>query len=311
MQIGRLWVQGRDEVWRGCLYGIYGSRLGKTISSHSFRANSAGDDVCVNARPMSFPPGLPGHNSLTSLSAEWSGVYSSLSSFVNSTSETPAATSNFPSPRQLLSNVSNAETVSPTDTAKKPTRPTKQDMNKHGLNLAECDAVYPASFDGSFVDLGTKKGERLGFTILEKNGYVHHFGVASSREQRKWIEKISAVISGIDGPDLLQYDSSTLIKILEDERERMLELSSKILQLDLQYREACEDRDSIRMALFAALDRLSSLNPDASMRKVNFVSQIWEGAGEEAIIQQFNGVLQSITVINATLEDARKNYVCL
>lgn len=306
MQVGRLWMQGRDQVWSGCLYGIYGTRLGKTIS---FRANMDDNIVATRPRPVSFPPGLPMHNSMANLSVEWSDVYSNLSSFVNSTSETPAM-SNCPSPLQLLSSASNAETVSPTDTAKL-ARSIQQDMNKYGLDLAECDAVYPASFEGRFVDFGSKEAERLGFTILEKSGHVHHFCVSSSREQRKWIERIAAVISGIDGPDLSQYDSSTLIKLLEDERERMLELSSKVLQLDLQYKEACEDRDSIRMALFAALDRLSSLKPDASMRKIDFVSQIWESAGEEAIIQHFNEALHSIDVLDATLGDAHKKYVCV
>ena len=64
----------------------------------------------------------------------------------------------------------------------------------------------------------------------------------------------------------------------------------------------CEDRDSIRMALYAALDHMSASNPDSFSKQQNFVSQIWEGAGEEALIQHAQQMQNTIDVLHNTLE---------
>jgi len=56
------------------------------------------------------------------------------------------------------------------------------------------------------------------------------------------------------------------------------------------------------MALYAALDRMSASNPDSFSKQQNFVSQIWEGAGEEALIQHTQQMQNTIDVLHNTLE---------
>ena len=125
--------------------------------------------------------------------------------------------------------------------------------------------VYPACFHGNFLDLGGQ-GKAPGFTVLQKGGHFHHFGCASIREQQRWIDRIASIISREDGPDFSQYDSGTLLKLYENERLAALELSSKVSELDRllleslgQYKEVCQDRESIRLALFAAQDHLAAV----------------------------------------------------
>jgi hypothetical protein len=74
----------------------------------------------------------------------------------------------------------------------------KQDVSKRGLDLNECEAVYPATLEGVFEDLtGDGIEQRPGFTVLEKNGHTHTFGVSSVREQRMWIERIERMLYGL------------------------------------------------------------------------------------------------------------------
>jgi len=54
-----------------------------------------------------------------------------------------------------------------------------------------------------------------GFTVVEKAGHRHHFGVATDREQRRWTEAISAIVNGQNATDYSQYDRSALLKIFE------------------------------------------------------------------------------------------------
>ena len=97
----------------------------------------------------------------------------------------------------------------------------------------------------------------------------------------------------------------------QEERDKTHELTCKINQVEQQYQEACEDRDSIRIALCAALDRISSRNSDSEAQKKVFVSQIWEGAGEEAAQQRINDILQGVDALHATVEATKSHYIAL
>ena len=141
-QLGRLWSQDQDGQWRSCLYGVYaGSLLGKVSSSHKFQRIQKEHKYSKppGSRPFSYPP----DDSLGQGSSQWSSV-------VNSASETPVI-SECASPRQgtvISTDISMALHVS----SDKPT--TKQNVAKYGLDLTECDAVFPVSFHGKFVELG-------------------------------------------------------------------------------------------------------------------------------------------------------------
>lgn len=91
---------------------------------------------------------------------------------------------------------------------------------------------------------------------------MYHFGCSTEREQRNWIQNIHSVIGR--GRDFPEYDNVLLV-LYEDERKKNLELSIKVSELSLLLGEASEDRDSIRMALYACMDRLAaSSNSDSS-----------------------------------------------
>lgn len=119
MQVGRLWKQGNEEVWRGCLYGIYDCVLGKTIASSSFRAHPQSDST-HRPRPVS----LPTFASLSRLEAAWTRA-------AVDTSDEKADTGREAGPEEP-----------------------KQTINKNGLDLRQCRAVCAASFQGDFEDFG-------------------------------------------------------------------------------------------------------------------------------------------------------------
>jgi hypothetical protein len=173
-QVGRLWKQGKDEVWRGCLYGVYGWVLGKTITSHSFQTTRNGQDKA--ARPVSLPGSLP------------NGVHG-YSTWLSSGDMTRASVAaSIIADRASPNSSSSARSVPRTLTS-------KQDVSMRGLALNECETVYPATLEGVFEDLaGDGIQQRPGFTVLEKNGHTHTFGVASVREQRIWIERIERML---------------------------------------------------------------------------------------------------------------------
>ena len=173
-QVGRLWKQGKDEVWRGCLYGVYGWVLGKTIKSHAFQTTRNGQEKA--ARPVSLPGSLP------------NGVHG-YSTWLSSGDMTRASVAaSIIADRASPNSSSSARSVPRTLTS-------KQDVSTRGLDLNECEAVYPATLEGVFEDLaGDGIQQRPGFTVLEKNGHTHTFGVASVREQRIWIETIERML---------------------------------------------------------------------------------------------------------------------
>ncbi len=92
---------------------------------------------------------------------------------------------------------------------------------------------------------GNDGGARAGFTILKNDGQLHHFVAASEPEQRKWIEKIAAVIY-MQQEDLLTP-------------QRFLDLRRKL-------KEVCEERDSIQIALLAALDRMQQTREEEMLQ---------------------------------------------
>jgi hypothetical protein len=138
-QVGRLWEQGKDEVWRGCLYGVYGYVLGKTISSYAFQTPRNGQDKA--SRPVSLPGSLP-HSTWLS-SGDMTRVSIAASIIADRTSPKPSSSARS-APCTLTS---------------------KQDVSKRGLDLNECEAVYPATLEGVFEDLaGDGIEQHLGFT---------------------------------------------------------------------------------------------------------------------------------------------------
>ncbi len=102
------------------------------------------------------------------------------------------------------------------------------------------------------MDFEENDGARAGFTILENNGQLHHFVAASEPERRKWIEKIAAVIY-MQQEDLLTP-------------QRFLDLSRKVKQHEMHLKEVSEERDSIQIALLAALDRMQQTREEEMLK---------------------------------------------
>jgi hypothetical protein len=127
--VGRLWTQRRthgldDDVWNGCLYGIYGCTLGTVMSSSSFttRAQRTGPGEPgegATRRPVS----MPAFSSLSALDAAWAQGSSDDASVGAGLRERMKAGP-------------------------------KQDVRKDGLDLAACCAVRASLFSGDFADFG-------------------------------------------------------------------------------------------------------------------------------------------------------------
>jgi len=285
-QVGRLWTQGHDGVWRGCLYGIYGCFLGKTIASHALvkRGGAGGAARDARARPASLPAPL------TDPAAWLSGASDAASATAVAggiTERAPAASS-----------------------------AGNQDVSRGGLDLSACEVVYPASLEGEFVDL---PGEaKIGFTVLERNGHTHKFAVASAREQRKWIDSIAAAISGVEHADIMQCDRSALQLLYEGECAKTLELRAAAARLEAQCSEALADRDSLQTALLAALHRLSGADLDSCTRRSRTeVGETQDAVGRTQITtsqpraqppepEERHGDKQQISSLKAQIDELRQ-----
>ena len=115
MQVGRLWTQGKDAVWHAELYGIYDGVLRKTIS------------ICSRPDSTQRPISLPTFTGLSRLKADW---------------------------KEGAREDAVSASEEKLDRRPEAARESQQNVNKTGLDLRHCNAVYAATFRGDFESFG-------------------------------------------------------------------------------------------------------------------------------------------------------------